>query len=71
MVHEIKGDTVAPGREGLLNLNPDDFVFYVGGYPSNFTVGLAQSRGRGSSSGFKFILLQSEQDWHLGGRRVP
>lgn len=37
MVHEIKGDTVAPGREGLLNLNPDDFVFYVGGYPSNFT----------------------------------
>lgn len=45
MVHEIKGDTVAPGREGLLNLNPDDFVFYVGGYPSNFTVGLAQSWG--------------------------
>lgn len=43
MVHEIKGDTVAPGMEGLLNLHPDDFVFYVGGYPSNFTVGLAQS----------------------------
>lgn len=37
MVHEIKGDTVAPGSEGLLNLHPDDFVFYVGGYPSNFT----------------------------------
>uniref|UniRef100_A0A8C6QSK2 Laminin, alpha 5 n=1 Tax=Nannospalax galili TaxID=1026970 RepID=A0A8C6QSK2_NANGA len=37
MVHEIKGDTVAPGMEGLLNLHPDDFVFYVGGYPSNFT----------------------------------
>lgn len=45
MVHEIKGDTVAPGSEGLLNLHPDDFVFYVGGYPSNFTVGLAQPWG--------------------------
>ncbi|KAH0515320.1 Laminin subunit alpha-5 [Microtus ochrogaster] len=37
MVQEIKGDTVAPGLEGLLSLRPDDFVFYVGGYPSNFT----------------------------------
>lgn len=40
MVHETKGDTVAPGAEGLLSLQPDDFVFYVGGYPSNFTVSL-------------------------------
>ncbi|XP_036179424.1 laminin subunit alpha-5 [Myotis myotis] len=37
MSHETKGDTVAPGAEGLLSLQPDDFVFYVGGYPSNFT----------------------------------
>ncbi|KAM4842679.1 laminin subunit alpha-5 [Thomomys bottae] len=37
MVQEVKGDTVAPGSEGLLNLRPDDFVFYVGGYPRNFT----------------------------------
>uniref|UniRef100_A0A8C6EG09 Laminin subunit alpha-5 n=1 Tax=Moschus moschiferus TaxID=68415 RepID=A0A8C6EG09_MOSMO len=37
MVQETKGDTVAPGAEGLLNIQPDDFVFYVGGYPSNFT----------------------------------
>lgn len=37
MVHETKGDTVAPGPEGLLSLAPDDFVFYVGGYPKNFT----------------------------------
>ncbi|XP_039092940.1 laminin subunit alpha-5 isoform X4 [Hyaena hyaena] len=37
MIHETKGDTVAPGDQGLLNLQPDDFVFYVGGYPSNFT----------------------------------
>ncbi|KAG8513302.1 Laminin subunit alpha-5 [Galemys pyrenaicus] len=36
-VHETKGDTVAPGPEGLLSLRPDDFVFYVGGYPGNFT----------------------------------
>ncbi|XP_049633449.1 laminin subunit alpha-5 [Suncus etruscus] len=36
MVHETKGDTVAPGPEGLLSLAPDDFVFYVGGYPKNF-----------------------------------
>ncbi|XP_066240429.1 laminin subunit alpha-5 isoform X1 [Saccopteryx leptura] len=37
MMHETKGDTVAPGAEGLLNLQPQDFVFYVGGYPRNFT----------------------------------
>ncbi|XP_012583612.1 PREDICTED: laminin subunit alpha-5 [Condylura cristata] len=36
-IHETKGDTVAPGDEGLLNLRPDDFVFYVGGYPRGFT----------------------------------
>lgn len=46
MVHETKGDTVAPGAEGLLNLQPDDFVFYVGGYPSNFRVSLAWACGR-------------------------
>lgn len=45
MVQEIKGDTVAPGMEGLLNLRPDDFVFYVGGYPSNFTVSGARPQG--------------------------
>eukprot|EP00069_Balaena_mysticetus_P009618 bmy_20338T0 len=37
MVQETKGDTVAPGAEELLNVLPDDFVFYVGGYPGNFT----------------------------------
>uniref|UniRef100_F7GGL1 Laminin subunit alpha-5 n=1 Tax=Monodelphis domestica TaxID=13616 RepID=F7GGL1_MONDO len=36
-VHETKGDSVYPGDQGLLNLRPQDFVFYVGGYPSNFT----------------------------------
>lgn len=41
MVQETKGDTVAPGAEGLLSLQPDDFVFYVGGYPRGFTVSLA------------------------------
>lgn len=46
MVHETKGDTVAPGAEGLLNLQPDDFVFYVGGYPSNFKVSLAWACSR-------------------------
>lgn len=45
MLHETKGDTVAPGAEGLLNLRPDDFVFYVGGYPSSFTVSLARGGG--------------------------
>lgn len=44
MVHEIKGDTVAPGPEGLLSLAPDDFVFYVGGYPKNFMVRLQSPR---------------------------
>lgn len=37
-VHETKGDVVAPGAEGLLDLRPEDFVFYVGGYPSSFMV---------------------------------
>ncbi|XP_006896997.1 PREDICTED: laminin subunit alpha-5 [Elephantulus edwardii] len=37
MVHETKGDAKAPGHEGLLSLRPTDFVFYVGGYPRNFT----------------------------------
>uniref|UniRef100_A0A8C3D588 Laminin subunit alpha 5 n=1 Tax=Corvus moneduloides TaxID=1196302 RepID=A0A8C3D588_CORMO len=36
-VHEIKGDSVAKGEQGLLNLNPRNVVFYVGGYPSSFT----------------------------------
>lgn len=45
-VQETKGDTVAPGAEGLLSLQPDDFVFYVGGYPSSFTVSLGGPVGR-------------------------
>ncbi|RMB95824.1 hypothetical protein DUI87_27938 [Hirundo rustica rustica] len=36
-VHEIKGDSVAKGEQGLLNLDPHNVVFYVGGYPSSFT----------------------------------
>lgn len=51
MVHETKGDTVAPGPEGLLSLAPDDFVFYVGGYPKNFTVRLQSPRVWGSPGG--------------------
>lgn len=37
-VHETKGDGVAKGEQGLLNLDPRNVVFYVGGYPSSFTV---------------------------------
>lgn len=44
-VHEIKGDSVAKGEQGLLNLDPRSVVFYVGGYPSSFTV--RQPAGRG------------------------
>uniref|UniRef100_H0ZBT3 Laminin subunit alpha 5 n=1 Tax=Taeniopygia guttata TaxID=59729 RepID=H0ZBT3_TAEGU len=36
-VLEIKGDSVAKGEQGLLNLDPHNVVFYVGGYPSSFT----------------------------------
>uniref|UniRef100_A0A8C3MQ95 Laminin subunit alpha-5 n=1 Tax=Geospiza parvula TaxID=87175 RepID=A0A8C3MQ95_GEOPR len=36
-VHEIKGDSVAKGEQGLLNLDPRSMVFFVGGYPSSFT----------------------------------
>uniref|UniRef100_A0A8C3LQM7 Laminin subunit alpha 5 n=1 Tax=Chrysolophus pictus TaxID=9089 RepID=A0A8C3LQM7_CHRPC len=35
-VHETKGDSVAKGEQGLLNLDPHNVVFYVGGYPPNF-----------------------------------
>lgn len=44
-VHEIKGDSVAKGEQGLLNLDPRNVVFYVGGYPSSFTVRQAAGRG--------------------------
>ncbi|XP_038605812.1 laminin subunit alpha-5 [Tachyglossus aculeatus] len=36
-VHETKADGVSPGDQGLLNFQPHNFVFYVGGYPSGFT----------------------------------
>ncbi|XP_069506839.1 laminin subunit alpha-5 isoform X2 [Ambystoma mexicanum] len=35
-LHETKGDSTAKGKQGLLNLNPSQVVFYVGGYPSSF-----------------------------------
>ncbi|GCB66795.1 hypothetical protein scyTo_0005035, partial [Scyliorhinus torazame] len=36
-VTETRGDGFAKGDDTLLNLNPEDVVFYVGGYPSDFT----------------------------------
>uniref|UniRef100_A0A8C3D6A6 Laminin subunit alpha 5 n=1 Tax=Corvus moneduloides TaxID=1196302 RepID=A0A8C3D6A6_CORMO len=33
----ISINSVAKGEQGLLNLNPRNVVFYVGGYPSSFT----------------------------------
>ncbi|XP_068120602.1 laminin subunit alpha-5 [Hyperolius riggenbachi] len=35
-LHEIKGDSTASGEQGLLNLDPQNVVFYVGGYPAGF-----------------------------------
>lgn len=43
-VHETKGDSVAKGEQGLLNLDPHNVVFYVGGYPASFTVRRAAGR---------------------------
>lgn len=43
-MHETKGDSVAKGEQGLLNLDPRNVVFYVGGYPSSFTVRWATGR---------------------------
>lgn len=37
-VHETKGDSVAKGEQGLLNLDPHNVVFYMGGYPPSFMV---------------------------------
>lgn len=37
-LHEIKGDSKASGEQGLLNLDPQKVVFYVGGYPASFKV---------------------------------
>ncbi|CAM4653046.1 unnamed protein product [Caretta caretta] len=36
-LHETKGDSIAKGEQGLLNLEPHNVVFYVGGYPTSFT----------------------------------
>lgn len=81
MIHETKGDTVAPGAEGLLNLQPDDFVFYVGCYPSNFTVSLAQPGHAADPARWSHVLgvwLQSAalhpgllSVWGGGGGRGP
>ncbi|KAG8566984.1 hypothetical protein GDO81_013453 [Engystomops pustulosus] len=35
-LHEFKGDSTASGEQGLLNLDPQRVVFYVGGYPAEF-----------------------------------
>ncbi|XP_075032849.1 laminin subunit alpha-5 isoform X1 [Mixophyes fleayi] len=35
-LHEIKGDSTAQGEQGLLNLDPQKVVIYVGGYPAGF-----------------------------------
>ncbi|KAG8447132.1 hypothetical protein GDO86_014548 [Hymenochirus boettgeri] len=35
-LHEIKGDSMASGDQGLLNLDPERVVFYIGGYPAEF-----------------------------------
>lgn len=35
-----KSHVEAPGDQGLLNLLTQDTVFYVGGYPSSFKVGI-------------------------------
>ncbi|XP_069099253.1 laminin subunit alpha-5 isoform X1 [Pleurodeles waltl] len=35
-LHETKADGTSKGKQGLLNLNPNQVVFYVGGYPSTF-----------------------------------
>lgn len=50
-VHEIKGDSVAKGEQGLLNLDPRNVVFYVGGYPTSFTVRQAAGRGEQALGG--------------------
>lgn len=34
----IEGTKQGEGSKNLLDLSPSDVVFYVGGYPANFTV---------------------------------
>lgn len=34
----IEGHKQGEGDKNLLDLSPNDVVFYVGGYPANFTV---------------------------------
>lgn len=75
MLHETKGDTVAPGAEGLLSLRPDDFVFYVGGYPSHFTVSLAWWGAARHSCPSKSCSMSgctlSALPWVCLGARIP
>lgn len=49
-VNEARREGMAKGDGVLLNLNPEDLVFYVGGYPSNFTppVSIRYSNFKGS-----------------------
>lgn len=53
-MHETKGESVAKGEQGLLNLDPRNVVFYVGGYPSSFTV--RQAAGREASRRYQRYL---------------
>lgn len=36
----IVTNKIGEENKNLLDLSPDDIVFYVGGYPSNFTVSI-------------------------------
>lgn len=39
---DIKANVQGAGKKNLLDLSPSDVVFYVGGYPANFTVSKSQ-----------------------------
>lgn len=43
---DIQAAVQGDGRKNLLDLSPSDVVFYVGGYPANFTVSRSQWRER-------------------------
>lgn len=42
IIATMEGD----GKKNLLDLSPSEVVFYVGGYPANFTVSRSQFKER-------------------------
>lgn len=53
----IVSNQIGNENKNLLDLSPSDIVFYVGGYPSNFTVSSKEIRTAATAVTFLFVLF--------------